>query len=120
MKLNKQVFMGSLRQIAVWRVAWEPGTAAVLIKAAGASLAWLLPPLFLTSQVSLIMPQTAMSYQGDMQLLPVLEKVSLLLSASGVPRGAQAEGILLGALGLTPKLPGSGTSASQHQCCLGP
>lgn len=102
MKLNKQVFMGSLRQTAVWRMAWEPGTAAVLIEAARASVAGLLPPLFPTSQVSLIMPQTTMSHQGSVQMLHVLEKMGLL-SASGVPRGAQAEGILLEGLRTHPK-----------------
>lgn len=61
MKLNKQVFMRSLKQIALWRVAMEAGTVVVLIEVIGASLGWLLLPLFLTpvttSQLSLIIPK---------------------------------------------------------------
>lgn len=66
-KLNKQVSMGASEQIAVWRVAWEPGTVAVLIREAGVSLGWLLLPLFLTpvttSQVSLILPRNMTLHQ---------------------------------------------------------
>lgn len=96
-KLNKPVLMGASEQIAVWRVAWEPGTVAVLIRAAGASLGWLLLLLFLTpvttSQVSLIIPQNMMSHQqGSVQLLHALEKMGLPLSVSQIPRGAQAMG----------------------------
>lgn len=85
-KLNKPVFMGASEQIAVWRVAWEPGTVAVLIRAAGASLGWLPLPLFLTpvttSQASLIIPLNIMSHeQGSVQLLHVLEKMGLPRSA---------------------------------------
>lgn len=84
-ELNKPVFMGASEQIAVWRVAWEPGPVAVLIRAAGASLGWLLLPLFLTpvttSQVSLIILQNMMSHQqGSMQLLHTLEEMGLPLS----------------------------------------
>lgn len=95
MKLNKQVFMGSLKQIALGRVAVEAGTVAVLIGAVGASLGWLLLPLFLTpvttSQVTLIIPmECAMSHRREnLQLLCVMEKMSVLLSASRVPRGAR-------------------------------
>jgi hypothetical protein len=123
--LNKQVFMGASEQIAVWRLAWEPGTVAILIRAAGASLGWLLLPLFLTpvttSQVSLIIPLNMMSHQqGNVQLLHVLEKMGLPLSALQVLRGTQAMGCPAESSGPTPKLPGSGTSASQHQCYLEP
>lgn len=76
-KLNKQVSMGASEQTEVWRVAWEPGTVAILIRAAGASLGWLLLPLFLTlvttSQVSLIKPRNMMSHQQG-SVLHVLEK----------------------------------------------
>lgn len=46
MKLNKQVFMGYLKQIALWRVPAEAGTVARLFGTVGASLSWLLLPAF--------------------------------------------------------------------------
>lgn len=53
-------FYGVLKTDALWRVPAEARTVAVLIETVGASLGWLLLPLFLTpvttSQVSLIIP----------------------------------------------------------------
>lgn len=76
-EVEQASFYGASEQIAVWRVAWEPGTVAILIRAAGASLGWLLLPLFLTpvttSQVSLIIPRNMMSHQQG-SVLHVLEK----------------------------------------------